>query len=186
VEVRIGTVKAHTWKKLIKQAKIAEKSAKKFKTPKSRWVINNKSYNMAKSSDTLALEVYGGTRSKNGNSNRTSEYQRQYSFKDKHVVTLFHLLNKGNKLKLSEARRPDEVGRTNVPIIVFSMGWFIILLAGSMFLRTKCKCWLKRVFWLWSQNIKGPLPNSYLERKYGGSQLYFQKPWVLSHQWLDQ
>ena len=115
VEVRMGAVKAHTRKLLIEQAEIDQNSAKKFETPKSRWWINNKSYDPAESSDTSALEVYGGTRSKKGNSNRTSEYQRQYSFKDEHVVTLFHLLNKGNKLKLPEARRPDEVGWTNDP-----------------------------------------------------------------------
>ena len=96
----MGAVKAHTWKELIEQGEIAEKSAKKFETPKSRWGINNKSYNTAESSDTSALEIYGGTRSKEGNSNRTLEYQRQYFFKDEHVVTLFHLLNKDNKLKL--------------------------------------------------------------------------------------
>jgi len=70
---------------------------------------------MVESSDTSALEVYGETWSKKGNSNRTSEYQRQYSFNNEHVVTLFHLLNKGNKLKLLEVRRPDEVGQTNDP-----------------------------------------------------------------------
>jgi len=31
------------------------------------------------------------------------------------VVTIFHLLQKENKLKLPEARRPNEVGRTNDP-----------------------------------------------------------------------
>ena len=36
VKVLMGAVKTHTWKELIKQAEIAEKSAKKFKTPKSR------------------------------------------------------------------------------------------------------------------------------------------------------
>jgi len=115
VEVRMWAVKAHTWKELIKQAEIVEKLAKKFETPKSRWGINNKSYNTAETSDTSTLKVYGGTQSKKGNSNRTSEYQRQYFFKDKHVVTLFHLLSKGNKLKLPEARRPDEMGQTNDP-----------------------------------------------------------------------
>jgi len=115
VEVRIEAVKAHSWKELVEQAEIAEKSAKKFETPKSRWEINDKSYDIAEPSDTSALEVYGEIRSKKGNSNRTSEYQRQYSFKNEHVVTLFHLLNKENKLKLSEARRPDEVGWTNDP-----------------------------------------------------------------------
>ena len=62
VKVRMGAVKAHTWKKLIEQAEIAEKSAKNFETPKIRWGINNKSYDTAESSDTSALKVYGGTR----------------------------------------------------------------------------------------------------------------------------
>ena len=42
VEVLMGAVKAHTSKKLIEQAEIAKKSAKKFETPKSRWEINSK------------------------------------------------------------------------------------------------------------------------------------------------
>ena len=52
VNVRMGAVKAHTWKELIEQAEIAEKSVKKFETPKSRWGINNKSYHTAESSGT--------------------------------------------------------------------------------------------------------------------------------------
>jgi len=32
VEVRIGAIKAHTWKELVEQAEIAKKSAKKFKS----------------------------------------------------------------------------------------------------------------------------------------------------------
>ena len=39
----------------------------------------------------------------------------QYSFEDEHVVSLFKLLNKSNKLKLPEARRPKEVGKTDDP-----------------------------------------------------------------------
>ena len=34
-----------------------------------------------------------------------------YSLKDKHVVSLFKLLQKSNKFKLPEIRRPEEVGR---------------------------------------------------------------------------
>jgi len=36
VEVRMGVVKAHTWKEIVEQAEIVEKSAKKFvpSTPK--------------------------------------------------------------------------------------------------------------------------------------------------------
>jgi len=48
------------------------------------------------------------------------------------------MLNKGNKLKLPEAKRPDEVGQTNDPNYCL-LGWFIILLAGAMSLRTKLK-----------------------------------------------
>ena len=38
VEVRMGAVKAHTWKELVEQAEIAEKSAKKFEpsTPRGK------------------------------------------------------------------------------------------------------------------------------------------------------
>ena len=44
VEIRMGAVKAHTWKELVEQAEIAEKSAKKFEpsTPKGKWSMNNK------------------------------------------------------------------------------------------------------------------------------------------------
>ena len=40
----MGAVKAHTWKELVEQAEIAEKSAKKFEpfTPKGKWGMNNK------------------------------------------------------------------------------------------------------------------------------------------------
>jgi len=40
VEIRMGAVKVHTWKKLVEQAKIAEKSAKMFEPskPKGKWV----------------------------------------------------------------------------------------------------------------------------------------------------
>ena len=38
---------------------------------------------------------------------------KSYSFKDEHVVSLFKLLQKSNKLKLPEVRRPDEVRKTD-------------------------------------------------------------------------
>ena len=40
---------------------------------------------------------------------------KQNSFKDEHVVSLFKLLHKSNKLKMLEARRPKEVGKTDDP-----------------------------------------------------------------------
>jgi len=44
IEVRMGAVKAHTWKELVEQAEIAEKSAKKFEpsAPKGKWGMSNK------------------------------------------------------------------------------------------------------------------------------------------------
>jgi len=53
----MGAVKAHIWKELFEQAKIAEKLAKKFESPKSRWGINSKSYDTAESSNTLVGKV---------------------------------------------------------------------------------------------------------------------------------
>ena len=38
---------------------------------------------------------------------------KQYFFKDEHLVSLFKLVNKSNKLKLSEA--PEEVAKTDDP-----------------------------------------------------------------------
>ena len=40
---------------------------------------------------------------------------KQYSFKDAHVVALFKLIHKNNKLKLLEARCHEEVGKTDDP-----------------------------------------------------------------------
>ena len=44
VKVRMGAVKAHTWKNLVEQAEIVEKSAKKFEpsVPKNKWGVNTK------------------------------------------------------------------------------------------------------------------------------------------------
>jgi len=36
-------------------------------------------------------------------------------FKDEHVISLFKLLQKSNKLKLSKIRRSEEVGKTDDP-----------------------------------------------------------------------
>jgi len=40
---------------------------------------------------------------------------KQYSFKDVHVISLFKLLHKGNKINLLEAKHPEEVGKTDDP-----------------------------------------------------------------------
>ena len=38
-----------------------------------------------------------------------------YSFKDEHMVSLFKLLQKSNKLKLPEIRRPEVIGKSDDP-----------------------------------------------------------------------
>ena len=40
---------------------------------------------------------------------------KSYSFKNEYVVSLFNLLQKSNRLKLAEIRRPKEVGKTEDP-----------------------------------------------------------------------
>ena len=113
MEVRMGAVKAHTGKELVEQAELAEKSAKKFEplVPKNRWGVNNKGRNASQSSQVKGKDIGCGTvgeappKPKRSNSNDNPEFklpQKQYSFKDKQVVTIFHLLNKGDKLKLPE------------------------------------------------------------------------------------
>jgi len=67
----------------------------------------------------MSVELSGNIQSKakkSGSSNQESKFPpKQYSFKDEQVVIIFHLLHKGNKLKLPDARRPNEIGRTNDP-----------------------------------------------------------------------
>jgi len=87
--------------------------------------MNNKGRDeMAQSSqtkgkETISVELSGDTTpkaKKSGVNNQEFKFSpKQYSFKDEQVVTIFYLLQKGNKLKLSEARRPNEVKRTNDP-----------------------------------------------------------------------
>ena len=69
VEIRMGAVKAHTWKELVEQVEIAEKSAKKFEpsTPKGKWGMNNKGRgemtqsSQAKGKKTMSVELSGDT-----------------------------------------------------------------------------------------------------------------------------
>ena len=128
VEIRMGAVKAHTWKKLVEQAEIAEKSAKKFEpsTPKGKSGMNNKGRSdiaqssQAKGKETLSVELSGDVHSKakkSGFNNQESKFSpKQYSFRNDQVVTIFHLLHKGNKIKLPDARRPNAVSYTHLTL----------------------------------------------------------------------
>ena len=84
LEVRMGLIKAHTWKELIEQAKIAEKSAKKFKPSilKNNWGVNNKERDAAQSSqaegkETMAVSLSGEAplKQKRSNSNNNPEFK---------------------------------------------------------------------------------------------------------------
>jgi len=87
--------------------------------------MNNKGRNdmaqssQAKGKDTMSVELSGDVHSKakkSGFNNQESKFPpKQYSFKDEQVVAIFHLLHKGNKLKLPDVRRPNEMRRTNNP-----------------------------------------------------------------------
>jgi len=64
VEVRTRAVKANTWKELVEQAEIADKSAKKFEpsVPKNKLGVNTKGRDAAQSSqskgkETMAVEL---------------------------------------------------------------------------------------------------------------------------------
>jgi len=84
--------------------------------------VNTKRHDAAqffqpKGKETMAVELSGAAqlKQKSGTSDN-QEFKflsKVYSFKDEQVVTIFHLLHKGNKLKLSKVQRPNKVGRTN-------------------------------------------------------------------------
>ena len=73
----------------------------------------------AKGKETMSVELSGDAPLKPKKSSvNNQEFKfslKQYSFKDEQVIIIFYLLQKGIKLKLPEARRPNEVGRTNDP-----------------------------------------------------------------------
>jgi len=94
VEIRMGAVKAHTWKELVEQAEITEKSAKRFEpsTPKGKWGMNNKGRDempqssQAKGKETMSVELSRKAppkTKKSGVNNQEFKFPlKQYSFKD--------------------------------------------------------------------------------------------------------
>ena len=92
--------------------------------PKRKWGVNNKGRNTAQSfqsrgKETMAVKLSGeappNQKRDNANNQESKFPSKVYSFKDEQVVTIFHPLHKGNKLKLPDVRCPDEVGYTNDP-----------------------------------------------------------------------
>ena len=66
MEIRLGAIKAHTWKKLVEQAEIAEKMAKKFEPSvlENKWGVNTKGRDADQPSElkgkrTIVVELSG-------------------------------------------------------------------------------------------------------------------------------
>jgi len=121
---QIGVAESHTWKQLVQQGEHAEEIIAKVKVeknkPRPEKTIRRTSEvsSQSKRKDTLATETKSPTKpqsTRGGSSSSQSRANRQYSFKDEHVDSLFKLLNKSNRLKLPEARRPEEVDKTDIP-----------------------------------------------------------------------
>ena len=104
----------------------------------------------AKGKETMFVKLSGDAplkTKKSGINNHEFKFSlKQYSFKDKQVVTIFHLLQKGNKLKLPEARCPNEVGCTNDPN--YCLFHRMVRHPTNKFLssKTKSKLWLTLEF----------------------------------------
>ena len=116
--VQIGVTEYHTRKKMVLQheqaegiiirVKVEEKECKLRSEKSTRHVSESSSH--SRRNDTLTAEVKSPSKPKPARRSNFSEQMRankQYSFKDEHVVSLFKLLYKSNKLKLQEARRPE-------------------------------------------------------------------------------
>ena len=72
----------------------------------------------AKKKDTVATEKKSPSKpqpARGGTSSTQPRTNKQYSFKNEYVDSLFKLLNKSNGLKLLRARRPEEIGKTDNP-----------------------------------------------------------------------
>ena len=92
---------------------------------KNKWGVRTKGRDAAQSSqskekETMIVELSAESppKQKGSGASNNQEFKllpRQYFFKDEQVVTIFHLFDKGNKLKLPEVQRPKEIGRTNDP-----------------------------------------------------------------------
>ena len=83
-------------------------------------------------------------RLKGGGSSSQTRTNKQYSFKDEHVDSLFKLLNKSNKLKLPEARRPDEVDKTDNPSYCLYHRMLGTLLRTATSSKISSRLWLMR------------------------------------------
>jgi len=114
---QMGVAECRTWKQLVLQGEQAEeivarvrveKKDSKLKPDKSMW-RTAESFSQPRR-DTLATEVKSPSKTqtvRGGMASGQPRTNKLYSFEDKHMVSLFKLLQKSNRFKLSEIRRPE-------------------------------------------------------------------------------
>ena len=99
----------------------------------------------AKGKETMSVQLSEETPPKTkklGASNQEFKFfPNQNSFRKEQVVAIFHLLQKGNKLKLPEARHPNKIGRTNDPNYCLFYRMVHHLPTTALSLRTKFRLW---------------------------------------------
>ena len=93
----------------------------------------------------MAVELLGTVQPKQkSNTNGNHEFKfppKVYSFKHEQVVTIFHLLYKGNKLKLHKAGDLMKWGVQLIQITASFIGWYITIPAGAMTSKIRSKPW---------------------------------------------
>jgi len=122
---QIGVAESHSWKQLIQQGEQAEAIIARVKIEENKPRLEKSTRRtpevsfQSKRKDTLATEAKSPVKPQptRGGSSSSSQpcANRQYSFKDEYVDSLFKLLNKNKRLKLFVARHPEEVGKTDNP-----------------------------------------------------------------------
>ena len=68
--------------------------------------------------DTLSMDTTSSPKPqlvRGGKSSNQARANWKYSFKDEHVISLFKLFQKSNRLKLPENRRPEEAKKIDDP-----------------------------------------------------------------------
>lgn len=119
---KIGAVEARSWKELVWQGEQAEAILKRMEVeePRSRRGScgqGTTSSPQSKGKNTLAVETVQsprGSQKQKGPSSNTRP-PKVYDFKEEQVVKIFNSLLQGNKTKLPEIRRPEDINKTEDP-----------------------------------------------------------------------
>jgi len=121
---QMGVAECHTWKQLVLQGEQAKeiisrvKAKEKNSKPRPDKPMRRapELSSLPRRRNTLATEIKSPLKSQSvrgGGAPGQVCANKLYSFKDEHVVFLFKLLQKSNKLKLLGARHPEEAEKTD-------------------------------------------------------------------------